>query len=326
MARRRRQPEGRWTEQGGVWRKNGTESLTKMVHGKKMILNMAMHKMKRQGDRSRWSAVRGDGDGWKGGSQVDRKTTKRVYAGGNDTEGVEDGPDKADMEEERGCAWPRKVQGHHTTQPSTETVGEGSRRKNHKKRRRCMTSGKNGKGSGRRDELQTGCTSGGTRQYLSGVRRPGKSFWHSTQRDGDDDATVDGSTISGHEDGWGHVREDNSNSGGGRRRMADDRLPKRAAELREQGRRRRGRPRLIWEDWEMWRRQEGRETGRRRQETEGVEKTSRWGGEKVIAGSTSPLTKGKRGRERFWIQSITIIYMFAAYCDWHSSPSHSQTV
>ena len=31
-------------------------------------------------------------------------------------------------------------------------------------------------------------------------------------------------------------------------RMADDRLLKSAAELREQGRRRRGRPRLRWED------------------------------------------------------------------------------
>ena len=31
-------------------------------------------------------------------------------------------------------------------------------------------------------------------------------------------------------------------------RMADDRLTKRAAELREQGRRRRGRPRLRWQD------------------------------------------------------------------------------
>ena len=31
-------------------------------------------------------------------------------------------------------------------------------------------------------------------------------------------------------------------------RMADERLPKRAAELREQGRRRRGRPSLRWED------------------------------------------------------------------------------
>ena len=31
-------------------------------------------------------------------------------------------------------------------------------------------------------------------------------------------------------------------------RMADDRIPKRAAELREQGRRRRGRPRLRWKD------------------------------------------------------------------------------
>ena len=30
--------------------------------------------------------------------------------------------------------------------------------------------------------------------------------------------------------------------------MADDRLPKKAAELREQARRRRGRPRLRWED------------------------------------------------------------------------------
>ena len=32
------------------------------------------------------------------------------------------------------------------------------------------------------------------------------------------------------------------------KRMADDRLPKRAAELCEQGRRRRRRPRLRWED------------------------------------------------------------------------------
>ena len=31
-------------------------------------------------------------------------------------------------------------------------------------------------------------------------------------------------------------------------RMADNRVPKRAAELREQGRSRRGRPRLRWDD------------------------------------------------------------------------------
>ena len=31
-------------------------------------------------------------------------------------------------------------------------------------------------------------------------------------------------------------------------RMADERLPKRVVELHEQGRRRRGRPRLRWED------------------------------------------------------------------------------
>ena len=35
---------------------------------------------------------------------MNRKATKRVYAGGKHTEGVEDGPDSADMEEERRCA------------------------------------------------------------------------------------------------------------------------------------------------------------------------------------------------------------------------------
>ena len=59
-----------------------------------------------------------------------------MYAGGKDTEGVDDGPDSADIEEERGCAWPRKVQRHHATQPSTETVGEGSRRNDQEQSRR----------------------------------------------------------------------------------------------------------------------------------------------------------------------------------------------
>ena len=38
---------------------------------------------------------------------MDRKAAERVYAGGKGTEGVKDGPDRAesaDMEEERGCA------------------------------------------------------------------------------------------------------------------------------------------------------------------------------------------------------------------------------
>ena len=35
---------------------------------------------------------------------MDMKATGRVIAGGKDTEGVEDGPDSTDMEEERGCA------------------------------------------------------------------------------------------------------------------------------------------------------------------------------------------------------------------------------
>ena len=34
----------------------------------------------------------------------DRKATELVYAGGKDTEGVDDGLDIADMEEDRGCA------------------------------------------------------------------------------------------------------------------------------------------------------------------------------------------------------------------------------
>ena len=55
----------------------------------------------------------------------------------------------------------------------------------------------------------------GTGLYFSGFRRPGESFRHRTQRDGDGDTTVDGSTIS--EDGRGHVRDDNNKSGGGRR-------------------------------------------------------------------------------------------------------------
>ena len=42
--------------------------------------------------------------------------------------------------------------------------------------------------------------------------------------------------------------EEQNTVGRTRRKMADDRLPKRAAELREEGKRRRGRPRLIWED------------------------------------------------------------------------------
>ena len=59
---------------------------------------------KRQGDRGRSSAATHVGDGCRGGSQVDRKATERVYAGGKDIERVEDGPYSADMEEERGWA------------------------------------------------------------------------------------------------------------------------------------------------------------------------------------------------------------------------------
>ena len=65
-------------------------------------------------------------------------TLLNVYAGGKDTERVEDGPDSADMGEEMGFAWPRKVLGHHTTQPSIATVEEGFRRKDQKKSKKLF--------------------------------------------------------------------------------------------------------------------------------------------------------------------------------------------
>ena len=65
-----------------------------------------MHKMKK-GKATGVDEVRldnnYDGDGWRGGSQVDRKDTERVYAGWKDTECVDDGPDSADKVEKRGC-------------------------------------------------------------------------------------------------------------------------------------------------------------------------------------------------------------------------------
>ena len=66
----------------------------------------AIHKMKKgkATGADEVPVARDVGDGWRGGSQVDRKTTERVYAGGKDTERVEDGPDSADMAEKRGCA------------------------------------------------------------------------------------------------------------------------------------------------------------------------------------------------------------------------------
>ena len=60
-------------------------------------------------------------------------------------------------------------------------------------------------------------------------------------------------------------------------RMADDRLPKRAAELREQGRRRRGRPRLRWEDCVK------RDVGRAGVEDDWEKKTRDRGGWKTLS-------------------------------------------
>ena len=83
-------------------------------------------------------------------------------------------------------------------------------------------------------------------------------------------------------------------------RMANERLPKRAAELREQGRRRRGRPRLRWDDCVK---RDVKETG---EEGDWKKKTGDRGGWRRIAdeavkklqAAPQPLIKGKRGRKR----------------------------
>ena len=106
----------------------------------------------------------------------------------------------------------------------TETVGEGFRCKDQLKSKMWLRGRtarvQEGERNSRQDvrpETDGGEEIGGKGQCGSGVRWPWESYWHSTQGDGDGDATVDGSTRSGSEDGWGHVREDNSKSGGGRR-------------------------------------------------------------------------------------------------------------
>ena len=60
-------------------------------------------------------------------------------------------------------------------------------------------------------------------------------------------------------------------------RMADDRLPERASELREQGRRRQGRSRLRWEDFVE------RDVKKRGEELDWKNKTGDRGGWKILA-------------------------------------------
>ena len=83
-------------------------------------------------------------------------------------------------------------------------------------------------------------------------------------------------------------------------RMEDDRLPKRAAELREEGRRRRGRPRLRWEDCvkrdvrkagedEDWKKKTRDRGGWKRLSDEAVKK---------MLATPHPWQREKRGRER----------------------------
>ena len=81
------------------------------------------------------------------------------------------------------------------------------------------------------------------------------------------------------------------------KRMADDRLPKRAADLREQGRRRRGRPRLKWEDCvKRYVRKAGEEEDwkKKTRDRGGWKRLSDEAVKKLRAASASPsLTKGK---------------------------------
>ena len=92
-------------------------------------------------------------------------------------------------------------------------------------------------------------------------------------------------------------------------RMADDRLPKRAAELREQGRRRRGRPRLRWEDCvkrdvrkageeEDWKKKTRDRGGWKRLSDEAVKK---------LRAAPHPWQRETRKRERYcsiWLRTI----------------------
>ena len=81
--------------------------------------------------------------------------------------------------------------------------------------------------------------------------------------------------------------------------MADDRLPNRAAELRGQGRKRRGMPRLIWEDCVK------RDVRKAGEEEDWKKKTRDRGGWKILSdeavkscGQHLTPDKVKRGRER----------------------------
>ena len=78
-------------------------------------------------------------------------------------------------------------------------------------------------------------------------------------------------------------------------RMADDRLPKRAAELREKGRRRRGRLRLRWEDCVK------RDVGKAGEEKEWKETRDRGGWKRLsdeAAKKLQHLTPGKEKKKK----------------------------
>ena len=86
-------------------------------------------------------------------------------------------------------------------------------------------------------------------------------------------------------------------------RMTDDRLPKRVVELREEGRRRRWRPRLRWEDCVK------RDVRKAGEEEDWKKKTRDRGGWKYYqmrrwrscGSAPQHLNKGKRGSDREFI-------------------------
>ena len=109
-------------------------------------------------------------------------------------------------------------------------------------------------------------------------------------------------------------------------RMADERLPKRAIELREQGRRRRGRPRLRWEECIKrdvkktgeegdWKKKTGNREGWRRIADEAVKK---------LQAAPHP-DKGKKRKRETHTHSCTRTYT-QTYTDRHThSDTHRQT-
>ena len=111
-------------------------------------------------------------------------------------------------------------------------------------------------------------------------------------------------------------------------KMADDRLPKRAAELWEQDRRRRGRPRLRWENCVK---RDARKAG---EEEDWKKKTRDRGGwkrlpdevVKKLRGAPHPWQREKKGREKHGYSIMHTCYTHWLGLNWNNVKLHTYTV